>query len=70
MPAFITFRLQGRRFIGIPKGSGVHVIDENGLNYGAWMHLDNFKENYREVSARGGCENQLGRVKLSFQCLD
>lgn len=75
---FQTFKLSingwKRTFICFKNGSGnTHVIDEDGNNYGAWHSKEHFLKNWKALNA--GHKDaipieSLGKVKLSFQCLD
>jgi hypothetical protein len=47
-PAFTAFKLEGRNFLAIPAKRGeeghVHIIDEEGISYGPFTALSQFKE--------------------------
>ena len=42
--AFKTWTFWGVRFLGFPNFSNLHVIDEDGRNYGGWRSVDEFRK--------------------------
>jgi hypothetical protein len=59
--AFQTFKKDGIRYIAIPYDQGIKVIDENGINYGGFMNIENFNKYYSDdkVVALGKAELKL-----------
>ena len=46
MKAFETWKFAGKRFLAVPYGSNVHVLDEDG----GWYSVESFREHQRGKS--------------------
>jgi hypothetical protein len=57
---FTVWRFVGKQYLAAPAPNGVHIIDEEGNNYGAWMDIERFRERQRE----GGEWSPLGRAMV------
>lgn len=61
--AFATHRRNGLRYLTFPSSSSdgsVHIVDENGNNYGSWLSWYSFMKAEREPE-----EYRLGKIRLS-----
>ncbi len=45
--AFQTWTFNGIAFVAVKNGGNVHVMDENGNNYGGWASVENFRQSQR-----------------------
>ena len=63
---FETWKEKGVKFIAIRCGpAAVHVMDENGNNYGSYFDIDNFKRFKRDNPDRV----LLGKAELTMRVL-
>lgn len=56
---FATWTFKGVRFLGVTKEDNVHVIDEHGNNYGAWLSVERFRARQSEGVAIYGTNVRL-----------
>ena len=42
---FETWKFGGLRFLAVPNGTEVSIIDENGGNYGSWYSVESYRNN-------------------------
>lgn len=62
---FKQFKLMGRQFIEIQREGNIHVVADNGDNYGAWRKRETFIRSYRACSSGlvvGQCRLEIGIV--------
>ncbi len=58
-----AFTRHGVKYLAIRRGNNIHIIDEDGNNYGSWMEIESFLNWKEEIGP-------VGKIReLSFQCL-
>jgi hypothetical protein len=51
MKTFRAFTFKGRNFIAIINTAGnIHILDDQGVNYGTWMSITGFKKWHSDES--------------------
>jgi elongation factor P hydroxylase len=69
MHLFDTWVFAGKAYLAVKNDSGVHVMDANGTNYGAWYSVDRFREMQRKVEKAEVKVEALGKCKVKiFAC--
>lgn len=71
---FKQFRQGGVTYLAVERGSNVHVIDDQGNNYGGWSSVDSFRKSLRgEKTVMGHSPlpvEILGQCKLVVRVLE
>lgn len=63
---FTTWVSKGVRYLAIPCDAGVHIVDEDGKNYGSFLTVDRFRS-MQSQSAELSRPIDGSRVRLSAQ---
>jgi hypothetical protein len=67
MTTFTTWTFSGIRFLAAPIDRGnVHIIDEHGNNYGAWMEVQKFRD--KQQAGIIADWQALGKAKVQIVC--
>jgi hypothetical protein len=45
---FTTWKFAGKQYLAAPASNGVHIIDEDGDNYGSWTDIERFRKRQSE----------------------
>jgi hypothetical protein len=73
---FHMHKIKGKKYLFIEKDGGVHVVDEDGNNYGTWQSIENFRDVQFGKSIYVGNQvtkfsaSPLGKCKLVVRVID
>jgi hypothetical protein len=62
MKLFSTWVFNKKCFLAVEMGGKDYVMDENGLFYGSWMHLQTFKKRQKECDVMA---DPIGQAMLN-----
>lgn len=47
-PTFYVWKFKGVQFLAVERGTDVHIVDDQGGNYGSWRTAENFRKRQRK----------------------
>ncbi len=47
-PTFYVWKFKGVQFIAVERGADVHVVDDQGHNYGTWHTAKRFRKEQKK----------------------